>query len=168
MNIEKLIRQVPDFPKPGISFKDISPILANADAFSEILNQFSERIIKNQPIDAIIGIEARGFVLAAALAAKNNLGFIPMRKKGKLPPPTVSYSYALEYGQDTLELARPEKPMRVAIVDDVLAIGGTLGAAVELCRLAGHAVQSIAVLIDLRGLNSFKFKGAPVVSLLSY
>ncbi len=134
MEFNHLIREIPDFPKPGILFRDISPLLADPQTFSFLVEQFYQKILKDHKIDALIGIEARGFVLAAALASKNNYGFIPMRKKGKLPPPTVSHSYALEYGEDTLELVKSEKPLRVAIIDDVLATGGTLNASIELCK----------------------------------
>ena len=130
-NLEELIRNVPDFPKPGIVFKDITPIMENH--FDELIEQMSSNVNWDE-IDVILGIESRGFILGAAMAIKYHKGFIPVRKKGKLPPPVVSENYELEYGTDSLEMALNQTPKKVLIVDDVLATGGTLNAVKNLCQ----------------------------------
>jgi len=164
-SFETHIRSVPDFPKPGIIFKDISPLLT--ERFSEVIEAMSQGIDwKN--VDHVVGIESRGFILGAAMAQLHRKGFIPMRKKGKLPPPVMGESYALEYGTDTLELIVNTKPSRVVLVDDVLATGGTLRAAMKLCQNNHYDVVNMSLLINLTFLNKFKEEGLPVVSVLNY
>lgn len=165
MNLRDFVRDVPDFPIPGVMFRDISKLLSTPAAFKHAI----EKIVENVDLgsfDAVVGIESRGFILGAALAARHHKGFIPMRKAGKLPPPVQSLSYALEYGQATLEI--PHGEGRVLIVDDVLATGGTLDAALKLCERAGYQVESMAVLINLKVLNQFRFRGSEVPSVLVY
>jgi adenine phosphoribosyltransferase len=165
MDLKKLVRDIPDFPIAGVLFRDISPILESPPAFHAALEQLVRKVDLSK-IDHVVGIESRGFILGAAIAAKFEKGFIPLRKAGKLPPPVVEKSYELEYGKATLEM-RPGAG-KVLIVDDVLATGGTLDAAVELCAKAGYQVMDISVLIDLRFLNGFRFNGHPVCSALVY
>lgn len=162
---EQHIRNVPDFPKPGIIFKDISPLLT--DHFDEVTRAMCEGINWDE-VDAVIGIESRGFFLGAAMAQLRGKGFIPMRKKGKLPPPVIGESYALEYGTDTLELIVNDRPLRVVLVDDVLATGGTLKAAMKLCSNNQYEVKALSLLINLTFLNKFKEEGHPVNSVLNY
>ena len=119
-------------------------------------------------VDFVVGIESRGFILGAAMAQLHGKGFIPMRKKGKLPPPVIGESYALEYGTDTLEMIINEKPGRVVLVDDVLATGGTLRAAMKLCEKNKLKISALALLINLTFLNKFKEEGLPVISVLNY
>lgn len=164
-HFETHIRSVPDFPKPGIIFKDISPLLQ--ERFPEVIDAMSDGIDWND-VDYIVGIESRGFILGAAMAQLKNKGFIPMRKKGKLPPPVISESYALEYGTDTLELILNSKPGNVVLVDDVLATGGTLRAAMKLCEKNKLHVKAMSLLINLTFLNKFKEEGLPVHSVLNY
>ncbi len=162
---ESHIRSVPDFPKPGIVFKDISPLLT--ERFSEVIEAMSMGIDWKK-VDHVVGIESRGFILGAAMAQLHGKGFIPMRKKGKLPPPIIGESYALEYGTDTLELIVNTKPANVVLVDDVLATGGTLRAAMKLCEKNHYHVVNMSLLINLTFLNKFKEEGLPVVSVLNY
>jgi adenine phosphoribosyltransferase len=163
--LEKYIRNVSDFPKPGIMFKDISPLMR--EHFDEMIDAMSATIPWNE-IDVVVGIESRGFILGAAMAAKNGKGFIPVRKKGKLPPPLVSESYTLEYGTDTLEMSVNEVPARALLVDDVLATGGTLKATMSLCERNQFHVQAMAVFINLSFLNNFKARGLPLHAVLNY
>lgn len=165
MDLKSKIHSVPDFPKPGILFRDVTPLLKDPEA----LHFIAENMVKHvdiKSVDIFAGIESRGFIFASLLASHFKKGFLPVRKAGKLPPPTVKKSYSLEYGEATLELA-PGRG-RVVIVDDVLATGGTLQAAIDLAELAGYQVQDVAVLIDLPFLNQMKFKGKPVSSLIQY
>lgn len=164
-NFESHIRNIPDFPKPGVIFKDITPLLQ--ERFSEVIKAMSQGIDWSQ-IDYVVGIESRGFILGAAMAQLQGKGFIPMRKKGKLPPPVIAESYALEYGTDTLEMIKEEKPGRVVLVDDVLATGGTLRAAATLCKKNKLEVKAMGLLINLTFLNKFKEEGLPVFSVLNY
>ncbi len=162
---ESHIRNIPDFPKQGIIFKDITPLLQ--ERFSEVIEAMSQNIDWSQ-IDYVVGIEARGFILGAAMAQLKGKGFIPMRKKGKLPPPVIAETYQLEYGTDTLEMIKEDKPGRVVLVDDVLATGGTLKAAANLCAKNNLEVKAMSLLINLTFLNQFKEQGLPVVSVLNY
>ena len=167
MNYKSLIRDVPDFPIPGVLFRDVSPLLQNAEAFSQVANDFAKLIdLKN--VDLFVGIESRGFIFAAQMAAKFNKGFLPLRKAGKLPPPVHQETYELEYGKATLEMAPAAKKMNVVICDDVLATGGTLKAAINLCERSGYNVQDLLVLINLTFLNQMQFKNQPVKSLVQY
>jgi adenine phosphoribosyltransferase len=167
MNYKSLIRDVPDFPIAGVLFRDVSPLLQNAEAFSQVAADFAQ-LLDLSKVDLFMGIESRGFIFAAQMAAKFNRGFLPLRKAGKLPPPVIQQSYKLEYGEATLELAPASKPLRVVICDDVLATGGTLKAATELCLKAGYQVEDILVLINLTFLNEMKFKDVPIKSLIQY
>jgi adenine phosphoribosyltransferase len=164
-SFETHIRNIPDFPKQGIIFKDITPLLQ--ERFSEVIEAMSQQIDWSQ-VDYVVGIESRGFILGAAMAQLKGKGFIPMRKKGKLPPPVISETYSLEYGTDTLEMIKEEKAGRVVLVDDVLATGGTLRAAANLCAKNKLEVKAMALLINLTFLNKFKEEGLPVFSVLNY
>lgn len=150
-----LIRDVPDFPKPGIVFKDITPVLADADGFAEAMADLAEPW-RGTALDAVIGVESRGFILGAALARELDIGFVPVRKPGKLPARTLTLDYALEYGSDRLEIHADALPAnaRVLVIDDVLATGGTLRAAVALARRQGAEVVGAAVLVELASLGA--------------
>lgn len=165
MDLNQLIRTVPDFPTPGVYFKDISPLLADSRALQFTINAMIEKIDLNS-VDAFVGLESRGFIFASMMAAVTKKGFIPFRKKGKLPPPVLAESYTLEYGSATLE-AQSGKG-RVVIVDDVLATGGTLKASVQLAQKSGYSVEDLIVLIDLTFLNQFRFNDQKVKSVLAY
>jgi adenine phosphoribosyltransferase len=162
---ESHIRNVPDFPKSGILFKDITPLLQ--ERLPEVIEAMSQDINWDE-VDFIVGIESRGFILGAAMAQLKGKGFIPMRKKGKLPPPIIAESYSLEYGTDTLEMIVNQHPGRVVLVDDVLATGGTLQAAMKLCEKNQLHVVAMSLLINLTFLNKFKEQGLPVKSVLNY
>jgi adenine phosphoribosyltransferase len=164
-SFESHIRSVPNFPKPGVTFKDISPLLR--DRFHEVVEAMSQGINWNH-VDYVVGIESRGFILGSAMAQLHKKGFIPMRKKGKLPPPVISETYALEYGTDTLELVKADVGGKIVLVDDVLATGGTLKAAMTLCQKNQFEVLHMSLLINLTFLNNFKEQGLPVISVLNY
>ncbi|WP_442958348.1 adenine phosphoribosyltransferase [Povalibacter sp.] len=164
--LRSFIRDVPDFPQPGIVFRDITPLLrdhfgATVDALGEVLPAARWR-----EIDAVAGIESRGFILAAALAARHGKGFVPIRKKGKLPPPVVERTYSLEYGSGVLEMQRGSGTL--LLIDDVLATGGTLRAAADLCLDAGHVVAELAVLIDLNLVPDLRWRELPVHAVIRY
>lgn len=168
--IESAIRTVPDFPKPGIQFKDITPVLADARLFSGTIDLLTDHY---QPgsIDAVVGIDARGFIFAAAAALKLRAGFVPVRKKGKLPYQTHEQEYALEYGSATVAMHIDAlKPgARVLLVDDLLATGGTAAAAASLVRKLGAHILEISFLIELKFLNGRdKLKDYPVRSVVVY
>ncbi len=160
------ITDVPDFPKPGILFRDITPLLRSH--FSEAIAALDELWDESEwaDIDAVAGVESRGFILAAALAERRGKGFVPIRKKGKLPPPVVDREYDLEYGSGVLEMQRGGG--RLALVDDVLATGGTLGAAAELAMDAGFRVPHLGVLIDLGIAPHFRFRGDEARTVIRY
>jgi adenine phosphoribosyltransferase len=149
-----LVRDVPDFPKPGIVFKDIAPALANADGFAAAIASLAAPW-RDHAIDAVLAIEARGFILGAPLARALGVGFVPLRKPGKLPGRTLAQTYALEYGHDTLELQADALPAgaRVLLVDDVLATGGTLSAAHALAQQLRAQIVGAGVLIELSALG---------------
>lgn len=168
--IAAAIRNVPDFPKPGIQFKDITPLLADARLFSGAIDLLTEKF-KPGSVDAVVGIDARGFIFAAAAAVKLNAGFIPVRKKGKLPYQTIEQDYALEYGSATVAIHTDAlKPgSRVLLVDDLLATGGTAAAAAALVKKLGGEILEAGFLIELKFLNGRdKLKGYPIRSLVSY
>jgi adenine phosphoribosyltransferase len=168
--IRTIIRDVPDFPKKGIMFKDITPLLADHAAFGDAIKCMAEQY-KGQGITKVLGIEARGFILAAPIALALGAGMIPVRKKGKLPYRTVSATYALEYGEDTLQVHEDalKKGEKVLIVDDVLATGGTASAVCSLAEKLGGKVASVAVLIELGFLNGrAKLPGRNIFALLKY
>ena len=147
-----LIRPIPDYPKPGILFQDITPLLASPEAFNRVVTEISSL---DSSSEVAIGIEARGFILASAVAIKNEIGFVPVRKKGKLPAATYSRTYGLEYGIDEIEIHKDAlKPgSKVTLIDDVLATGGTLEAAVSLVKDAGGTISSIVVLLEIAELH---------------
>lgn len=169
MNIKDHIRSIPDFPKPGILFYDVSTLLAHADAWQVAMGRLAREIRKFQP-DVLAGIESRGFLVAAPLALKLGCGFIMVRKKGKLPGKTIPHTYDLEYGSDTIEIQEGavEKGQKVVVLDDLLATGGTLNAAISLLRKVGADVTAAACLIELNFLNGRKKFDVPFVSLVSY
>ena len=168
--LKQLIRDVPDFPKPGILFKDITTLLRDADGLRAAVDCLVEPY-RDTPLDQIVGIESRGFILGAAIADRLGTGFVPVRKPGKLPAATVSASYALEYGTDTLEMHRDALGAghRVLIVDDLLATGGTARAAVSLVRECGAEVVGVAFLVELLALNGrAQLPGEQLFSVLQF
>ena len=164
------IRHVPDFPKPGILFYDVTTLLRDRDGFRMALDALADPW-QGRGIDAVVGIESRGFILGAAVADRLGAGFVPVRKLGKLPAETVRASYDLEYGSDSLEMHRDAVTagQRVLIVDDLLATGGTAGATVRLVRQLGADVQGVSVLIELVELGGrAKLNGEHVAAVLQY
>lgn len=155
--ISKLIRDIPDFPKPGIVFKDITPLLSDADAFRSCIDLLSETF-SSKSIDSIVGIESRGFIFGAALALNMRKPFVPVRKPGKLPADTYRIDYDLEYGSDALEIHKDAllKASNVLLIDDLLATGGTARATAELISKAGGKVAAIAFVVELTFLNGAK------------
>ncbi|MCP5363871.1 MAG: adenine phosphoribosyltransferase [Hyphomicrobiales bacterium] len=169
MNIQDYIRTIPDFPKPGILFYDVSTLLAHADAWSVTTGRLAKAVSRHQP-DVLAGIESRGFLVAAPLALKLGLGFVMVRKQGKLPGRTVPYSYDLEYGTDTIEVQDDavSAGQRVVILDDLLATGGTMEAAVQLFRKMGADVAGAACIIELTFLGGRSRLDVPFTSLVAY
>ncbi len=169
MDIKDHIRSIPDFPKPGILFYDISTLLANADAFSVAMGRLAKAVSRHSP-DLLAGIESRGFLVAAPLALKLGLGFVMVRKRGKLPGAPVRYEFSLEYGSDVIEIQNDAivAGQRVLILDDLLATGGTMGASVDLFRSVGAEVVGAACIIELSFLNGRKRLDVPFTSLVSY
>ena len=168
MDIRKKIRDVPDFPKPGIIYKDITPLLQNAKVFNDIIEHLAKHYQNNHP-DYIVGIESRGFIFGAALALKLNCGFVPIRKAGKLPYKTLSESYQLEYGEATLEIHTDavNSGDKVVLIDDLLATGGTVAAALNLLGRLEADVIGIEFIIELTFLNGrAQLDGYQVHSLL--
>jgi adenine phosphoribosyltransferase len=153
-DFERLIRAVPDFPKPGILFRDITPVLEDPKAFAQVIDLFAKHYA-GRGVTKVVGIESRGFIFGAPLALALNAGFVMLRKPGKLPRPTVSASYALEYGENTLHLHTDSlnKQDVVVVIDDLVATGGTLGAAVKLVTGTGAKLLEVAALIELKFLN---------------
>jgi adenine phosphoribosyltransferase len=163
------VRDIRDFPKPGIVFKDITPLLASGAAFQAVVDQIADRY--RERIDMVLGVESRGFILGAAVAYRMGLGLALVRKPGKLPHKTYAARYELEYGTDTLEIHRDAfgNKSRVLIVDDLLATGGTAAAAIELVRRLDGEVAACAFIIELAFLNGRRRLDAPeVVSLIRY
>jgi len=169
IDIKNHIRGIPDFPKPGILFYDISTLLADADAWQVTTGRLAKMVAPYRP-DILAGIESRGFLVAAPLALKLGCGFVMVRKKGKLPGPTISHEYALEYGTDMIQIqADAVHPgQRVVILDDLLATGGTLNAAAQLFRKVGAQVVGAACIIELNFLNGRKNLDIPVETLVNY
>ena len=169
-DLKKCIRDVPNFPKEGIIFKDITTLLKNPVAFKKAIDLLAKEFRK-QKVDYIVGVEARGFIFGAALAYKMNVGFVPVRKKGKLPYKTRSISYQLEYGTDTLEIHEDalSPKSRVLIVDDLLATGGTIRAVSDLIRAQKAVIAGVAFLVELSFLEGKnKLKDLPIYSILKY
>ncbi|HTN77600.1 MAG TPA: adenine phosphoribosyltransferase [Pirellulaceae bacterium] len=170
IDLKQFIRDIPDFPKPGIVFKDITPLLASPEAFRECIRQMADHY-RGQKIDAIVAAEARGFIFAAPLALELNAGFVPIRKPGKLPFDTHAFHYELEYGSDTLEIHIDgvSPGQNVLMVDDLLATGGTIAACCNLVEKLGANVVGCCFLIDLAFLDGAKKIGShDVFSLLRY
>lgn len=165
--LAKYLSSVPDFPEPGILFQDISPLLKNhlVETIDAMSSLFTEE--EWQSIDCLVGVESRGFIFASALAYKHGKGFIKVRKPGKLPNVHASKSYGLEYGSDKLEMQKGDGK-KVAVLDDLIATGGSMGAAAELCELVGYEVIGMACLIDLKALNSFVYKDMKVRSVIQF
>ncbi|MDE0058047.1 MAG: adenine phosphoribosyltransferase [Defluviicoccus sp.] len=163
------IRQIPDFPKPGILFYDISTLLQHADAWATTVDALAEAVSRHEP-DRLIGIESRGFLVAAPLALRLGLGFTMVRKKDKLPGATIAHEYALEYGADTVEIqADAIAPgQRVVVLDDLLATGGTMSAAIELLREVGADVRGAACIIELSFLRGRARLDVPIDTLVAY
>ncbi|MBI1357820.1 MAG: adenine phosphoribosyltransferase [Acidobacteria bacterium] len=169
-HLKKLIREVPDFPKPGILFYDITTLLKDPKGFQELTNAMVDRF-REDPPDVVLGVEARGFIFAPLLASKLEKGFVPVRKPGKLPAKTSQVSYALEYGNDTLQIHSDavEPGQKVLIVDDLLATGGTAKATCQLVEELGGKVHGLAFVVELSFLPGRKaLDGYDVFSLLTY
>ncbi|WP_456788256.1 adenine phosphoribosyltransferase [Cellulomonas sp. P5_C5] len=151
--IDELVRLVPDYPQPGILFRDIMPLLADADAFAHVIAEIAGRV--DGPVDLVAGMEARGFLLAAPVAVALGAGVLPVRKAGKLPGPTATQSYELEYGTATIEIHPATVPTgaRVLVIDDVLATGGTAAATVALLERCGAQVVGLSFLVELESLR---------------
>ncbi|MDF1563489.1 MAG: adenine phosphoribosyltransferase [Deltaproteobacteria bacterium] len=166
-DFKDLIRDVPDFPKPGILFKDITPVLGDPEAFGQVIDRLAD-LVKDRKIDKVAGMEARGFIFGSVLALRLGVGFIPVRKKGKLPAASVSVTYDLEYGTDTLEMHEDAlaEGETVLVVDDLLATGGTAAATGELIAKAGGKVDSYLFVIELDFLEGRKKLGGEVHSLV--
>ena len=170
LDLKDYIRDIADFPRPGILFKDITPLLKDPPAFGHVIDLLAQ-CYQNSSIDAILGIEARGFLFAAPLAHRLKTPLVPVRKEGKLPFETTSVGFELEYGADAVEVHTDAiaPGERVLIVDDVLATGGTLAASVRLVESAGGEVAGLAVLIELTGLNGKdRLRGYDLYSIIQY
>jgi adenine phosphoribosyltransferase len=163
---KQAIANVPDFPRPGILFRDISPLLR--DHFDATVQALDALLTDEEwsEIDALAGIESRGFILGAAVAVRRRKGFVLVRKQGKLPPPVVDVTYDLEYGSGVLEMQRGRG--RLVLIDDVLATGGTMTAAADLCERAGYQLQALAVLIDLNIVRNYSWRHLGLRTVISY
>lgn len=169
MDIADHIRTIPDFPKPGILFYDISTLLAHPQAWRHTIDLLAVAIRQHQP-DVLVGIESRGFLVAGPLALQLGCGFVMARKSGKLPGETISHTYDLEYGTDTVELQSDavQEGQKVVILDDLLATGGTAGGALTLLRQIGADVRAAAFIIELQGLGGRDHLDIPITSLLEF
>ncbi len=169
MDIKDHIRSIPDFPKPGILFYDISTLLAHADAWQVAMGRLAKIVGGYRP-DMLAGIESRGFLVAAPLALKLGCGFVMVRKKGKLPGPTIPHEYALEYGTDTIEIQEDAvlPGQKVVLVDDLLATGGTMNASIELFGKLGAEVVGAACIIELTLLDGRSRLNVPFETLIAY
>jgi adenine phosphoribosyltransferase len=169
IDLKSHIRGVPDFPKPGILFYDIGTLIAHGPAWHETILRLTDIVRTDRP-DVLVGIESRGFLVAAPLAAALGIGFVMVRKKGKLPGKTISYSYKLEYGEDTIEIqdGMLKAGQRAVVVDDLLATGGTAAATIALAGQMGAAVARAAFIIELGFLGGRKKLDVPVSSLVAY
>ena len=170
MRLEDYIRDIPDFPKPGIIFKDITPLLGAPEAFREAVKRMAAPL-RGRNLDAVVSVEARGFLFGAALAYELGLPIVPARKRGKLPYDVISVTYTLEYGEDAMEMHTDGvmAGQRVAVVDDVLATGGTLEAACQLVEKAGAIVDVLSLVVELSFLEGRdKLKGYEISSVITY
>lgn len=170
MGYESLIRSIPDFPQPGVLFRDITPLIADPAAFSWAVDSMASPF-GNPGVDVVVAIEARGYIFGAPLAQRLNVPFVPVRKIGKLPFTTYQVEYALEYGTATVEMHQDgvQEGQRVLLIDDLLATGGTLRAAEDLVRKAGAEIVGASVLIELLGLKGRERLGSyPIVSLMTF
>lgn len=172
MDFKGLIRTIPDYPKPGIMFRDVTTLMADAQGFKAAIARLTEPY-RTEPIDVVAGIEARGFITAGAIADRLGCGFVPVRKKGKLPWKTIAESYQLEYGTDTLEMHQDAlaRGKRVLVVDDLIATGGTAMAAAKLIRRLGGSIVGAAFLVDLPDLGGAKLleaDGIKVHALMTF
>jgi len=169
MDLKTCIRGIPDFPKPGILFYDISTLLAHAEAWQATVKRLDASLRPYKP-ELLVGIESRGFLVSAPLAYSLGCGFVMVRKRGKLPGKTIPYTYNLEYGRDTIEIqADAIAPgQRVIVLDDLLATGGTLSAAIRLCRMVGAEVEAAACIIELAFLEGRRRIDVPFTSVVSY
>jgi adenine phosphoribosyltransferase len=165
-DLKKAVRDVPDFPRPGILFRDIAPLLR--DHFDVTISALDALLTDEEwdEVDALAGIESRGFILGAALAVHRRKGFVLVRKQGKLPPPVVDVAYDLEYGSGVLEMQRGNG--RVVLVDDVLATGGTMTAAADLCERAGYQLKALAALIDLKIIQDYSWRNLRLRASIQY
>ena len=170
MNIKSLIRDIPDFPKPGIIYRDITTLLQSSEGLNYVIDHFSELFFEHK-IDYVIGIESRGFIFGAPIAYKLGAGFVPVRKAGKLPAEIHSIEYELEYGSDTLEIHQDaiEPESRILIVDDLIATGGTAAATAELINKLGCELIGFAFIIELLALEGrAKLPDTPIQSMVTY
>ena len=172
MNLADAIRTIPDYPKPGIMFRDITTLLGDASAFRQAVDELTAAY-RDARIDKVAGIEARGFILGGAVAHQLRAGFIPLRKRGKLPHKTISVEYALEYGQDAIEMHHDacSADERVLIVDDLIATGGTAEAAIRLLRQGGAEIVAAGFVVDLPelgGAERLRNLGVPVSTLVAF
>lgn len=170
MNLEKYITNVPDFPVKGIQFKDITPLIGDGEAYRYAIDELAS-FAKKQGANLIVGPDARGFIFGSPVAYSLGLGFIPVRKPGKLPRETIQYDYDLEYGKNTLAMHKDAiaPGQKVVIIDDLLATGGTMEATIKLIEAAGGTVVGLGFLIELKDLNGRnKLKGFPVKALIQY
>lgn len=169
VDLNAFIRDIPDFPKPGILFKDITPLLSNHGAFDAAMTQF-QKALEGKQIDVIVGMESRGFLFGVPLAQAMGVGFVPVRKPGKLPAETIAETYELEYGTDTLEIHSDAitEGQHVLIIDDLLATGGTASATERLVTRVGGKITAFAFLIELGFLKGRDKLNADVISLLNY
>jgi adenine phosphoribosyltransferase len=165
-DLKRSIRDVPDFPRPGILFRDIAPLLR--DHFDATIRSLDGLLTDEEwaEVDALAGVESRGFILGAALAMRRRKGFVLVRKQGKLPPPVVDVAYELEYGSGVLEMQRGGG--RVVLVDDVLATGGTMAAAAELCDRSGYELKALLALIDLHIVPDFSWRNLQLRAAIGY
>ena len=169
MDLKQKIRTIPDFPEPGILFRDITTLLSDAEALNETIERFAEHY-KNEKIDVVAGVESRGFIIGAPLSIRMGLGFIPIRKAGKLPGPTHGVDYDLEYGKDRVEVHHDAIPKgsRVLLVDDLIATGGTIEGSAKLVKKVGGVIVGYAFVIELTDLKGRERLQEPVFSLIEF
>ena len=169
MDLKQKIRTIPDFPEPGILFRDITTLLSDAEALNEMIERFTEHY-RDEKIDLVVGVESRGFIVGAPLAIRLGKGFVPIRKAGKLPGPTHGVDYELEYGKDRVEVHQDAIPegSRVLLVDDLIATGGTIQGSAKLIKMVGGVIVGYAFVIELVDLEGRKGLQEPVFSLIEF